>query len=359
MADRGSARSISRGRLAMKACADCGFVFNEAFDAKALAYGDDYDNTQSCSAFFSEYLDRLVRHLVEDEHIRNSRIVEVGCGKGLFLRKMVEYPGSGNTGLGFDPSYSGLDTDSNGRVTFHQRYYDRDCANVPADVVICRHVIEHVPQPLSLLDNVRQALAGSTNARVYFETPCIEWILRNRVLWDFFYEHCSLFSAGSLAAAFELSGFRVESVRHIFGGQYLWLEAKVAAATTPANLAPAGIPELAVAYGMEERQTLLKWCERLSAMARSGKLAVWGAGAKGATFVNLVDPECRLVDCVVDLNPRKQGRYIPGTGHPIVDYRELAARGVGEVILMNPNYREENLLLLRQAGIPANLVEWN
>jgi len=90
--------------------------------------------------------------------------------------------------------------------------------------------------------------------------------------------------------------------------------------------------------------------------ARRGKVAVWGAGAKGVTFVNLFDPDGGLLDSVIDLNPRKQGHYVPGTGHPIVDHKEAGARGVRTAILMNPNYRAENIGLLAQAGLDMELV---
>ena len=92
-------------------------------------------------------------------------------------------------------------------------------------------------------------------------------------------------------------------------------------------------------------------------LARAGRVALWGAGAKGSTFANLIDPDRALIDCVVDLNPGKQGRFIPGSGHPIVDYRELASRNVTDAVLMNPNYRAENLKLLQAAQINARLIE--
>jgi hypothetical protein len=59
----------------------------------------------------------------------------------------------------------------------------------------------------------------------------------------------------------------------------------------------------------------------------------------------------------VDLNPNKQGHFIAGSGHPIVSYQELMPRGVATAILMNPNYGDENRLLLRDAGIQIDLIE--
>ncbi len=116
---------------------------------------------------------------------------------------------------------------------------------------------------------------------------------------------------------------------------------------------------LAMAYATDEQKLREVWLARLRDLGQSGKVAVWGAGAKGATFANLVDPKCTLIDCVVDLNPNKQGRFIPGTGHPIVAPTDLPDRGVHNAVLMNPNYRGENLQLLAKAGIELNLIDWS
>ena len=98
------------------------------------------------------------------------------------------------------------------------------------------------------------------------------------------------------------------------------------------------------------------WDQKIRALASQEKVALWGAGAKGVTFANLIDEQRCWLDCLVDLNPMKQGHYVPGTGHPIVSYHDLAARGVTTAILMNPNYREENLALLREAGLEVALI---
>jgi SAM-dependent methyltransferase len=360
MSSREAARSVSRGELDLIVCEDCGFVANRAFDLSRLSYGEDYDNTQSHSAYFDAYLDGLVSDLVEKQGVSNATIVEVGCGKGQFLRKLVSYPGGNNRGFGFDPSYVGPDEDLDGRLQFRRCYYDQSCTDVAADVVVCRHVIEHVPEPVLLLRSVRAALAQAPEARVFFETPCVDWILRNRVVWDFFYEHCSLFTASSLAFAFERAGFEIESVSHIFGGQYLWLGAKVAEKAkihADVSKAAAVTVDLARNYAANERDLRSRWAAELQRLKQSGRVALWGAGAKGATFANLIDADGAMIDCVVDLNPKKQNGFIPGTGHDICAPGDLPRRGIATAILMNPNYRGENLALLAREGIPLELAE--
>ena len=360
IAGRSDALAAPRGDLAMVVCEECGFVYNRAFDPARLSYGQDYDNTQSHSACFDAYLDQLVAQMVALHGVRNARVVEVGCGKGHFLRKLVAHAGADNRGFGFDPSYSGPPEDLEGRLVFRRSFYDASCTGVAADVVVCRHVIEHVPDPMVLLQSVRSALALSPGARVFFETPCVEWILRNKVVWDLFYEHCSLFSAASLRLAFERSGFVVDNVAHVFGGQYLWLEARPGAVSSPDHRAPgAHTARLARAYGSDEHALRRTWLDRLAALKAQGPIALWGAGAKGVTFANLVDAGARMLDCVADINPNKQGRFVPGTGHPIVAPAELAQRAVRNVVLMNPNYLQENRQLLQAAGCDANLIDWS
>lgn len=353
--DVGSARALLRGRLALHACDRCGFVSNGAFDPALLTYGAAYDNTQSCSPAFEAYVEGLADAVVREHGGRGMRVVEIGCGKGGFLRALIERDPSAS-GVGFDPSYVGPDVEADGRLRFERRFYDASCAEVEADVIVCRHVIEHIADPVELLRLVRGTIR-SEGTRVFFETPCVEWILANEVIWDFFYEHCSYFTAASLGTAFERAGFAVGSVRHTFGGQYLWAEARAARqAAHPGRPAP-GTAGLARRFAAHEAARVAELRTRIAELRRQGPVAMWGAAAKGVTLANLIDRERQLVACVVDLNPNKQGAFLPGTGHPIVGPGELPAYGVRTAVVTNPNYLEENARLLRQAAIEVRLVD--
>jgi SAM-dependent methyltransferase len=359
------ARRLATGELGMTVCEDCNFVFNRAFDPTLLAYGDRYDNSQTFSPAFDGYVDELVDHLIVDKNVQGCSVVEVGCGKGEFLRKLIQRKDTGNTGHGFDPAYIGPDVDCDGRIQFHRQFYDAECSQIPADVVVSRHVIEHVPEPRKLLISIREALRDSPDARVFLETPCVEWILRNQVAWDFFYEHCSLFTAESLSRAASESGFDVTSVRHVFGGQYLWLEATPIASEALDAASPAAEPGLKVAeltrmasdFGETELRRNSAWVDRIQSDSWSGGLALWGAGAKGVTFANLVDPRRQFINCLVDVNPNKQGHFLPGTGHPIVSPESLKERGIRTIVVLNPNYCDEIRAQLLKINLPVTVID--
>lgn len=355
LADRAAARAVTRGDLVLVACHGCGFVHNRAFDSGRLSYGAEYDNAQTHSPAFRDYVDGLVRRLLDDDGVRGRRIVEVGCGDGYFLRRLVDDPALDNTGIGFDPSYGGPAAED--RLRFERRFYDADCAHEVADVVVCRHVIEHVPDPVAMLNTVRLALANSRHARVYFETPGFEWIMAGDAIWDLFYEHCNYFTASSLTAAFEAAGFTVARVDHVFGGQYLWLEARLADDAVAPPIDAGALAAAAAQFGAREAATLARLDHELGTLAAGRRAAIWGAGAKGVTLANLLDPVGDRFDCVIDINPNKQGGYIAGGGHKIVGLQEALDRGVDVAVLTNPNYRPEIEAMVGAAGAALDLID--
>ena len=120
---------------------------------------------------------------------------------------------------------------------------------------------------------------------------------------------------------------------------------------------PEPVSTLAREFAQAEQALTERWRKGIREMAAREKIALWGAGAKGVTFANLIEPQQSWIEAIVDLNPQKQGCYVPGTGHPIVSPEELATRGVTTAILMNPNYGDENRSLLQRANLSVRLVE--
>ena len=354
------ARQFTRGDLLLALCAECGFVFNTAFDPRSLTYSADYENTQNWSPCFKQYLTVLGESLLTKYGLKDKVVIEVGCGKGDFLRLLCKE--GKNRGVGFDPSYAGPDTAEQGAVRFVRAFYDAQQTQYAPDFVCCRHVIEHVQSPLEMLRAVRQAIGNRENAVVYFETPALSWILGSTTFWDLFYEHCSYFTVESLSWAFEETGFEVIATRLAFDEQYLCIEAKPAPTGRTAGISrprPATLwPKIqSFLARVEKRMEACK--ERIDTFSRAGGCAVWGAAAKGTTLVNTMDPQNRRIRFLIDINPAKQGKYVPGTGHPIVspEYLKEPNGQIAGILNMNPNYLEENRMILSQLSLPIPIVQ--
>jgi threonine dehydrogenase-like Zn-dependent dehydrogenase len=91
--------------------------------------------------------------------------------------------------------------------------------------------------------------------------------------------------------------------------------------------------------------------------ARGGRVAVWGSGSKGVSFLGAIGAgAAEAVSCVVDINPHRQGRFMVGTGHPIVAPAALREAAPATVVVMNPIYRREVADLLGGLGLEPELL---
>ena len=340
--DKKSAISVPRGDLHLSCCKSCGFIFNSAFQENLVMYGKAYDNRQHFSEYFHQYMKKISECLIQKKGVMNSHIIEVGCGDGTFLRLLLSDEQHGNTGTGFDPSYRGPESDCNGRARFIVDYYDQKYANFLADVVVSRHVIEHIADPVKFLINIRDSIDKQNASTVVIETPDVHWILENNSFWDFCYEHCSYFSPRSLSHALEIAGFKSVETMRTFGGQYMLsmakpIECKVDTASR--DQSKNKIFTIANKYAQHEQNFVEKNRSALIKLSKQGDIFLWGAGAKGVMYANMLDPGSEFISSIVDVNPDKQGGFIPGSGHQVISPDHLPQRG--SVIIMNDNYTDE------------------
>lgn len=350
-------QSAALGPIEFVACSRCGFTWNLAFDPSLIVYDEEYENDQTYSPSFSEHMRARARDIA-DSIPANSAVVylEVGCGQGRFIEEVVRIAGVRlQSAEGFDPAWRGADGTGPAGSRIHRVYFNKETAsrleNRP-NVVVTRHTIEHVPNPINFLKTIREALGRDSTARLWVETPCVEWIMRNRAMQDFFYEHCSLFTAGSLAFALEKAGFATPRVRRVFGGQYLWAEA-VAAESVKTTEPVSSVCE---PLDLVRKEFIRRWRSEISDAGSEGRVALWGAGAKGVSFSLLADPERKIIDHVVDVNPAKQGKYLPVSGILVVSPEESALKQTKTVFVMNPNYMDEIAATAREVGLNARLV---
>jgi hypothetical protein len=376
-----AARKVARGDLKLAICRKCGHVFNTAFDPGVVDYTDRYENSLHFSPLFREYAESLARELVARHGLRGRRIVEIASGQGDFLRLLCRL--GGNDGVGFDPSYrdAGVrdvlpagegnragEGEGDGTVRFVKAYYGAGTEKVTADFLCCRQALEHVPDPVNFLTGLRVALGrsvppGSPKQRttLFFEVPNSLFSLRDGGVWDFIYEHVSCFCGRSLQECFTRAGFTVQRTWESFGGQFLCLEADL---PTPRDIVgdftevppPEQLLEFAAGLGETVRHLVDHWRERLDHLRREGqRAAIWGAGSKGITFLNLLSPEDKI-SYVVDINPEKRGMFTAGTGHRVISPGEIANAPPDLVICMNPQYRDEIAGMLAERGLKIPVV---
>lgn len=341
--DRQAAKDCPVGQLSLVRCRDCGFAWNARFDAEKMRYDVTYDNDQNFSDVFRAHVEsvgELVRRSAPDKGALS--LLEVGCGQGYFLGVLARQfgPRLGRV-IGFDPSWKGDRALVPEGAEILGEYYNRSSARrirVRPDVIVSRHTIEHVPEPMPFLQAMREGCSDDTV--VVLETPTIDWILENGVFFDVYYEHCSLFDPGSITIALELAGFEVEQVEVVFDGQYM---TAVARPRPEGDSPPAPASREAGDLGYLQRRD--QYLDSLRGIVRSardeGGVALWGGASKGVTLALMLEADAALLTCAIDMNPRRHGAFLPGSGIPIVSPEQAAARGVRTAIVVNPAYENE------------------
>jgi SAM-dependent methyltransferase len=348
------ARSATRADIALSLCDACGLIWNTRFDPAVVAYDAEYENSLEFSGEFRRYSDELIERLVSRHRLDGRHVAEVGSGMGAFLAALCERAGC--SGIGFDPSYAGeADGRARGRLTFVRDLLRAESDLGRPELVVSRHVVEHLEDPVAVLAGVRRAL-GDDDAVLYVEVPAAEYLLDEDAVWDVIYPHVTCLSAPALHEILVRAGFQPTEYGYSFGGQYLWVEATTNAAETRSIAPPAaGLADRIGGFAERFAAKQADWAVRLPQLVERGAVALWGAGAKGTMFLNLV-PGGDAIRHVVDVNPRKQGKYVPGTGQRIVAPEELRAVDLGAVVVMNPIYRDEIAATLAELELDAELI---
>ena len=105
-------------------------------------------------------------------------------------------------------------------------------------------------------------------------------------------------------------------------------------------------------------EKLAEWRRRIDELRLDRRqIVVWGAGAKGVMFLNLLRVSAGAgVDWVVDINPRKQGHFVPLMGQRIVGPDYLLENPPDLVVVMNPEYEREIRGTIESMGIRCEVM---
>lgn len=339
------ATDVARGDIDLVVCRSCGHLFNRSYDDSLIDYDAAYENTLHYSPRFQKFARDLAARLITDHGLVGTDVAELGSGPGHFLSMLCD-AGVGR-GFGFDPSYDQdrLGAPEHRSVSVTTELFPAD-GRLAVAFAFSQHVLEHLGDPVEALRALRSAVAAAGGV-VYSEVPNGQLMVDQCALWDLIYEHRSFFTPTSLAIAYQRAGLDVGRIESSFGDQFLWCEG--VAGETPDiadGRVPGAAPEVvaavarAVEFGSSARRRIVDAADQLAAWIDEGPVALWGAGSKGMTYLNLVAGAERIA-AVVDINPRKAGWGVPGTSHVIAGAEVVADVRPRVVLAANPEYVSE------------------
>ncbi len=343
--------------LRLFVCERCWLVQTEDHAGRDALFSDDYAYFSSFSSSWLAHADAYVKTMrTRFALTRESLVSEVAANDGYLLRYVKD---EGIPCYGIEPTASTARAARALGLDIVERFFGVELARELAaagrqvDLVAANNVLAHVPDINDFVGGFTALLKPGGVAT--FEFPHLLRLLRENQFDTVYHEHYSYLSLGAVRRVFETHGLSVFDVEeHPTHGGSLRVFAQRADtgrhATSDAvarvlrDEADAGLATAAGYEGFQAKVDKVKddFMAYLIEARRAGrKVAAYGAAAKGNTLMNYAGVRPDLISFVVDRNPAKQGRYMPGSRIPIVAEDRLRAARPADVVLLPWNLRDE------------------
>ena len=340
-------------------CEQCYLVQVGAFVPPAGVFRPDYSYFSSYSASWLRHAQAYCELITERLALRaDSLVVEVASNDGYLLQYLVA---KGIRVLGVEPAGNVADAALRKGVPSLRAFFGSATARSIgqshglADLIIANNVLAHVPDLNDFVQGLRLLLRPE--GVVTLEFPHLLRLVAGNQFDTIYHEHFSYFSLWTVERIFAHHGLTVFDVQELptHGGS-LRIYARLRAAASPALAVQpavgalrareltAGVCELGfyAAFAGQARETKRGLLEFLIAAKRAGKTVVgYGAPGKGNTLLNYCGIRTDFLDYTVDLNPHKQGTFLPGTRIPVLAPRRILETQPDYLLILPWNLRAE------------------
>jgi SAM-dependent methyltransferase len=355
--------------LKLMVCDACWLVQTLDFTGRENLFDADYAYFSSCSSSWLRHAEGFVNSMRASLSLNEkSKVVEVAANDGYLLQYVQA---AGIPCLGIEPTTSTANAARKKGVRIVERFFGKAVAmelveqGEAADLTVANNVLAHVPDINDFVAGF--ALLLKPNGVASFEFPHLLNMVQQNQFDTAYHEHYSYLSLHAVQTIFARNGLQVFDVQEwpTHGGSLRVLaqrddiQARPVASGVETILAKeiaAGLTTLDFYQGVQSRAEQAKFdlLRFLLDCKKNGlKVAAYGAAAKGNTLLNFSGVRPDLLPYVVDINPHKQGKYLPGSRIPIVSLSHLLADKPNRVLILPWNLREEIMADL------ASIREWD
>jgi SAM-dependent methyltransferase len=336
-------------------CAKCFLVQLEEFETPEQIFSD-YAYFSSYSSSWLEHSRRYAEQITARLGLNgDSQVVELASNDGYLLQFFAE---RGISVLGVEPAANVAEVAVEKGIPTVVEFFGEDvgrrlAGETQADLLLGNNVLAHVPDLNDFVSGMKALL--KPGGVITMEFPHLMRLIDENQ-WDTIYhEHFSYFSFLTVSAVFEAHGLRLFDVEELptHGGSLRIYGAHADDADKPDSAAARELRERERAAGYERLDTYLGYGRRVEADKRAIlsflidlkqqglRIAAYGAPAKGNTLLNYCGIRRDFIDYTCDLNPHKQGHFLPGSRIPIRSPDQLREDRPDVVVILPWNLKDE------------------
>ncbi len=258
------------------------------------SFYENYIMTVSHSNKMNDFQNEQATHFINECNLEGKTVLEAGCGDGNFLTILKS---KGCIVYGNEPSKSFREIAVKKNLIVDDQFINNSYCNslAPFDALVSREVMEHVPDPIDFLINLRRLL--KKDGSILIEIPNFEKTLREQRYYDLFPDHLSYFTRESLTAAMLLGGYKNIKIHYGMEEEFIYAIAQNNEVTNK------GL-KLAI-------QSIQADFDKLFNIYSN--IVVWGAGGKGISVLGSLAKSTNI-KYVVDSDSYKQNKYLPSSG---------------------------------------------
>ncbi len=343
--------------LRVLVCDNCWLVQTEDFAGRDELFNDDYAYFSSFSTTWLAHAERYVREMIARFDLDASkRVVEVAANDGYLLQYVLK---AGVDGYGIEPTASTAKAARDKGVDIVEAFFGEELADKladdgrQADLMVANNVLAHVPDINDFVRGFTRLLKPDGLAT--FEFPHLMEMVQGNQFDTVYHEHYSYLSLTSVKRIFEANGLVVFDVEElpthggslrVFAKRHDYGAAAIAPAVTDllSKEQTAGMADISFYQAFQHNAEQVKddlVAYLIDAKRRGLKIAGYGAAAKGNTLLNFAGVRPDLLPYVVDRNPAKQGKFLPGSKIPITDVSNIKANKPDIIFILPWNVRDE------------------
>lgn len=355
--------------LRVVVCQRCWLVQTEDFAAAEELFDAEYAYFSGFSSSWVSHCERYIDEMVARFSLRTDQhVVEVAANDGTLLKFAAD---KGLRTTGIEPTHATAEAARARGLTIVEEFLgltsgQEICAeHGPADLIAANNVLAHVPDINSFAAGIAALL--SAEGVVTFEFPHLVNLVELNQFDTIYHEHFSYLSLISVTSILHRAGLRIFDVEELttHGGSLRVFAQHEQSGTQPvsprvaamvANETAIGVTTIEYYSGFQHAVEQVKGQALrflLDAADRGEIVAAYGAAAKGNTLLNYAGVRPDFIRYVVDRNPAKVGRWMPGSRIPIVDEAILSTDAPDYLVILPWNLRDEvttQLRDLREAG---------